>query len=251
MIGPTTVLVMLALSGTPAPSNEAESIRDDNATLRQLTQQLLDAVATGDKAVWERVLDDRMIHVDENGVVRTKQELIAELSPLPPGLQGSLTIDRFEVRHFGDVAVVAQEAQEHLDYHGQALRSRFRSVDTWRRDDEGWRLIGEQTTAVLKDPPSIAMSSAQLCTYAGQYELTETITTTIRCENDALVATRAGRPQARYLPETRDVFFQAGQPRTRRLFVRDERGEITAFVDRREGEDIRWLKVNPPPASKP
>ncbi len=251
MIAPTAALVLMAFAATASPPVETSAGKNDDATLRDLTQQLLDAVATGDKAVWERVLDERMIHVDENGVVRTKRELIAELSPLPPGLHGNLTIDRFEVRHFGDVAVVAQEAQEHLDYHGQALRSRFRSVDTWRRDDNGWHLIGEQTTAVLKDPPSIKLSSAQLCAYVGQYDLTEAITTTIRCENDALVATRAGRPEARYLPETRDMFFQLGQPRTRRLFVRDEHGEIVAFVDRREGEDIRWLKVHPPTAAKP
>ena len=44
----------------------------------------------------------------------------------------------------------------------------------------------------------------------------------------------------RYLHERVDVFFVAGQPRTRRIFVRDAQGKVVAFVDRREGEDIRW-----------
>jgi hypothetical protein len=38
------------------------------------------------------------------------------------------------------------------------------------------------------------------------------------------------------------VFFAAGQPRTRRIFVRDAAGRIVGFVDRREGEDVRWTK---------
>jgi hypothetical protein len=40
----------------------------------------------------------------------------------------------------------------------------------------------------------------------------------------------------------RDVFFVAGQPRPRRIFTRDTAGAITGFVDRREGEDVRWQK---------
>ena len=28
----------------------------------------------------------------------------------------------------------------------------------------------------------------------------------------------------------------------RRIFLRDSRGKVVGFVDRREGEDIRWLK---------
>jgi hypothetical protein len=45
-----------------------------------------------------------------------------------------------------------------------------------------------------------------------------------------------------YLPEVRDVFFVAGQPRTRRVFLRDAAGRITGFADRREGEDVRWRR---------
>jgi hypothetical protein len=34
-----------------------------------------------------------------------------------------------------------------------------------------------------------------------------------------------------------------GQPRTRRIFLRDPAGKIAGFGDRREGEDVRWRKV--------
>jgi hypothetical protein len=37
--------------------------------------------------------------------------------------------------------------------------------------------------------------------------------------------------------------FSPGQPRTRRVFHRDPSGAVAGFVDRREGHDIAWRKV--------
>jgi hypothetical protein len=103
-------------------------------------------------------------------------------------------------------------------------------------------LLAEQVAAVLKDPPSVKLTQQQLCEYSGSYSLTTEISTTIRCTQDGLTAERTDRPPAQYLAEVEDVFFVAGQPRTRRIFVRDAAGKVVGFVDRREGEDIRWKR---------
>jgi hypothetical protein len=213
------------------------------AELRRTTQEMLDAIAPGQVEVWQRYTHERLMHVDENGTVRNKQELLAELTPLPPGLVGRIAIDQFKAAVHGDVAVVAHEDQEHLDYHGQILRSRFRSSDTWLRTPEGWRLIAQQTAAVLRDPPAVTLTNEQLCAYNGSYSLTKDITATVRCAEGGLTAERTGRPAAKYVPEVLDVFFVAGQPRIRRIFLRDDKGKVTGFVDRREGEDVRWVKL--------
>lgn len=210
--------------------------------LRKIVQEMLDAVAPGDAQVWRRYLHERVVRVDETGAVQTKADLLKELSPLPPGLVGSMAVDTFKIETYGDVAVLAYETQEHLDYHGQILRSRFRVSDTWLKTSQGWQLVAEQVAAVLKDPPSMKLTQQQLCEYSGSYTLTAEIATTIRCTQDGLTAERSGRPPAQYLAEVPDVFFVAGQPRTRRIFVRDAQGKIVGFVDRREGEDIRWTK---------
>jgi hypothetical protein len=212
------------------------------ADLRRIVQEMLDAVAPGNGAVWQRYLHERVIHVDETGTVRTKNELLAQFTPLPPGLVGRIAIDRFKIETHGDIAVIAYEIQEHLDYHGQILRGRFRSNDTWLKTEQGWRLLAQQTTAVLKDPPSVKLTQQQLCEYSGSYSLTTEINTTIRCTPDGLTAQRSDRPPAQYLAEVEDVFFVAGQPRTRRIFVRDAAGKVVGFVDRREGEDVRWQR---------
>jgi hypothetical protein len=234
-------LVSLSLL-VPSAAAQTAPAGDTAAELRRLTQALLDAIGPGDLAPWQRTLDERFVHLDENGVVRDRPAFLKELTPLPPGLVGRIEIDRFDATVRGDTVVTVYEIQEFLDYHGQQLRSRFRSLDTWTSTPDGWRLLAEHTAAVLKDPPAARLTREELCACAGTYSLTDTIAATIRCADDGLISERADRPPAKYTAELRDVFFVSGQPRTRRIFTRDTAGRIDGFVDRREGEDVRWTR---------
>jgi uncharacterized protein DUF4440 len=212
--------------------------------LRHNTQALLDAIAPGDTATWNRLLDPRAIQVDENDAVHNKAEILAGLQPLGPGLVGHLTIDDFRVVTAGEAAVVTHEDDEYLDYHGQVIRSRFRMTDTWIHSADGWRLMAEQVLAVLKDPPTIHVDRATLCGFAGRYAMTTEIVATISCGDDRLIVSRAGRPDRTFLPESPDVFFEPGAPRTRRMFQRDGQGHVTGFVDRREARDVVWKRIS-------
>ncbi len=213
------------------------------AELRRNTQALLDAVAPGDTAVWNRLLDSAAIQVDESDVVRNKKEILEGLRPLGPGLTGHLDIDDFRLVLRGPVAVVTHEDREYLDYHGQIIRSRFRLTETWVKESVGWREIASQVLAVQQDPPAIRLDHAALCRLAGQYALTDSIVAAIRCVGDSLVMVRAGRADRTFLPEARDVFFEPGQPRTRRIFLYDAQGQVSGFVDRREERDVSWKRV--------
>jgi hypothetical protein len=213
--------------------------------LRRQTEELMDALAPGKAEVWQHYLLDQAVYLDENGVAYSKEKLLPELTPLPPGLVGRIEVDRFEPTLLGGTAVVVAEIQEYLDYHGQQLRTRFRFLDTWVETPAGWRLLARHTAAVLKDPPAVQLSPAELCEYAGRYELTPEIVTVVRCVENALSSERTGRPAATLRPELRDLFFEAGKPRVRRLFLRDGEGKVVAFADRREGEDILWKRVGP------
>lgn len=236
--------VALVLALGAAPSSPAAIQPDVNALIRTQTQQLLDAIATGDVAIWDRFLDDSIIHVDEAGVVHTKAQLLAEMRPLAAGLSGILKVAAFAAERHGDVVVATHEDDERLDYHGQVVKTRFRTTDTWVLiDGRGWRLVASHVTALLDDPPAIVLPREQRCAYAGTYALTDTITTTSICVEDGLRMERAGRPSTVYRPEAPDVFFAPGSPRSRRIFLRDSNGVVIAFVDRREGHDIRWNKV--------
>lgn len=231
--------LMLAIGGARAAAQPSPI----DAELRQNTQALLDAIAPGDTATWNRLLDARVIQVDENDVVRGKSEILANLQPLGPGLVGHLAIDDFRVATAGEAAVVTHEDDEYLEYHGQIIRSRFRMTDTWVHSADGWRLIGEQVLAVLKDPPAIHVDRATLCGYAGRYALVPDIVQTVRCADDKLIVSRDGRPDRTFLPESPDVFFEPGAPRTRRMFQHDAHGRVTGFVDRREARDVVWKRI--------
>jgi len=240
MLMQTVVAVALLCSSSPAGADATDE--ENAAELRRITQELFDALAPGNAAVWDRYLDDRFVHMDENGVVRNKAEFLKEVTPLPPGLVGRIEIDRFDVTFHGNTVIVAYEMQEYLEYFGQSLRTRFRSLDTWLWTADGWRLIGAHLAAVLKDPPAISLSPETLSEYEGDYSLTPEIKTTIRSQNGGLIAQRDGRTDVTYSAEIRDMFFAPGQPRSRRIFTRDANGKVDGFVDRREGEDIRWAK---------
>ena len=240
----TVTLLALRDPVCAAPAGDAtqEQAPALAAELRRNTQMLLDAIAPGDVAIWDKLLDPAVLQVDENDVVRGKSEILATLKPLGPGLVGHLYVDDFRVAVRGEVAVVTHEDNETLEYHGQMLRSRFRMTDTWHKTPGGWLLLGSQVLAVLQDPPAVSLDHETLCSYAGQYALTSAIVATIRCSGDRLLVERSGKPERTFLAELKDIFFEPGQPRTRRIFLRDAQGRITGFVDRREARDVRWVR---------
>src|SRR5262245_42868234 len=125
------ITVLIVLLTTSASAKQTASQESVEAELRRNTQELLDAIAPGKAEVWRKYLHPKMLHVDENNTVRGKEELLKELTPLPAGLVGTIEIASFKLELHDNVAVAAHEDQEHLDYHGQKLASRFRATDTW------------------------------------------------------------------------------------------------------------------------
>lgn len=70
-------------SGTQAPVANA---------LLAITQEMDDAIAPGNVAVWDRYTDPTLIYVDENDEVEDKVELLAGMKPLPKGFSGSIRV---------------------------------------------------------------------------------------------------------------------------------------------------------------
>ncbi|MEO8275442.1 MAG: DUF4440 domain-containing protein [Thermoanaerobaculia bacterium] len=244
------LLSAIARADEPAASTDTALA----ATLRRQTQELMDAIAPGQPEPWKKYVADEALFLDENGEIADKAKMLADLTPLPAGLLGTIAVDRFRMVTTDDrpgIAIVAGEIQEQLDYHGQRLHTRFRFMDTWVKRGDRWLLLARHTGAVLKDPPAIALSPAELCEYAGTYRLTADIVAVLRCTGGGLSAERTGRPAVTYEAEVKDLFFAPGQPRSRRVFFRDATGAVTGFGDRREGEDIRWTKISDAPPPKP
>jgi hypothetical protein len=233
------IVLTLALQAAPAQATPL------SALLREKDQALLDAVATGDRAVWERTLTADATYVDESGNVLTRDQLLAELSPLPPGISGHIAIADYKVRQIGDTAVVVHRDEEREDFHGQKLTANYLTTGTWVRRDGEWKLAMVHVHVMNSDPPAITVPASTLDEYVGRYRAAPDLVWAIRREGAGLVGGREGGTARPLLVEMRDVLFVPGQPRSRKLIQRDAQGRVTGFLDRREGHDIRWTRVVP------
>src|SRR5689334_2626206 len=231
-----TALVMLAMA-TPALAAP-----DDASILRRQAQELVDAVSNGDAKVWDKYLDPDVIFIDEASEVSNKAGLLPQIKPLPEGISGSIQAEVSELHVVGDIAVMRVDQHESENYFGHAIKAEYRSLQTWRRTSDGWKLIGQQTLATLIDPPAITLPAARLDEYVGTYRLNAQITYTLRRDGDKLIGQRSGRDPVTLSIEACDVFFVPGQPRSRKIILRDASGCVTGLTDRREGRDIVWTR---------
>ena len=216
---------------------------DVSRILQTQTQELFDAVSTANTRVWDRYLDANVVYLSEDGVRKTKADLLKEITPLPKGISGSIKVSAFEVHRYGDTAIATHNDLESENYFDHPISAEYRTTDTWIRSAQGWRLIASQVHAQLIDPPAIQLASLKVNEYVGVYRLTADITYTIRRQGDMLTGERSGRPAQMLRVEAADVMFVAGQPRSRKIFLRAADGRITGFVDRREGLDVPWTRV--------
>jgi hypothetical protein len=211
--------------------------------LRRQTQELLDAITTGDAAVWQRYLDPAVSITTEDGERKTKPEMVAYTKPLPSYISGDIRIVEFTAAVHGNVAVTTHLDDEHETFRGHRLHCQYRSTDTWLRTPAGWRLIGSQVLALRTDPPAIALDSAALDQYVGRYTLAPEVAYRIRREGDVLLGQETGRKLDTLKVEARDVLFVPGRPRYRRVFRRDPAGRIVDFAERREAWDLVWTRA--------
>jgi hypothetical protein len=218
------------------------SCSTDPRTLRATDQMLLDSYASGNQAIWEKVLLPAAITVDENGTIMGHDDFIKQIHPLPKNISGTIALTEFQMAIDGDTATVLHKDDERETYHGIALRAHYIMTETWLCRAGQWKLALLHAYVERKDPPAIALSSATLDDYAGRYTAAPDLNLTIRREGDHLVSQRDGKPAQTLQAELRDVFFTPGQPRDKNLFQRGANGHVSGFIDRREGEDIVWKR---------
>jgi hypothetical protein len=234
----------LILTAAALAIASAAPARDDlSAELRAKDQALLDAIAPGNRALWEQMLAPEAVYVDENGAVMDRQVFLETLTPLPAYASGQIRIVEYRLNRVGDTALVVHRDAEHEVWHGVPLDAQYLMSETWVRQRGEWRLAQVHAQVARKDPPETSLPSATLDAYAGRYRLTDGVELRIRRDGDRLMAAATGRPEKPMLAESTDVFFTPGQPRSRRIFFRNGSGQVFRMVDRREGEDLVYRRI--------
>jgi hypothetical protein len=231
------ILVGFALQAAAAPQ-AAQALAN---TLQARDQRLLDALAPGDRTVWDATLTPDAVYVDENGVVFTRAQYLQSLSPLPANTSGHISIVDYQLHLDGDTALVIHKDEEFEDFHGHALRASYLMTETWVQHSGEWQLALVHVYVVAKDPPGITVSPSKLDEYVGRYSAAPDLTWIIRRDGDRLLGGPDGQTPLKI--ESQDILFVPGRPRERRLFQRTPDGKVAGFIWRREGEDMLWTLV--------
>jgi hypothetical protein len=151
----------VAAQSASSPAGELTTL------LQRQTQQLMDAIAAGDRAPWQRYVADRVVFLTEDGARKSKADLIAELRVFPPEIWGRIRVTEFDIVRHDRVAIATYVADEEEGYYGQVLHARYRSTDTWLLSDAAWRMIGSEVLALRDDPPAIDLAPSALEAYVG------------------------------------------------------------------------------------
>jgi hypothetical protein len=208
-----------------------------------LSRARLAAVDAGDKAAYGKGLDPDGVFVDEDAVVRSGSALVDEVRPLPAGYVGHLELQHPTVRITDGVGIVTYDIAEDLALFGQRMRTRYRTTDVYQRTGGAWRIVASHTSVIPSELPRIAVPASRLAGYAGDYRLGDGPVAHVRLEGERLLWQRDGRDPQELIPTGTDRFAWAGHPRTERLFRRTAAGQIDAFVDRRDNNDLVWVRV--------
>jgi hypothetical protein len=242
------IAVVLNSLSVHAQNTFGAAINDaNNSTVEQLkraTQELLDAVAPGDVAVWQKYLAEGCIYADEEGNVKTKEDLLKELKPLPKGYIGRIKMGEPKLFMQDHIIVMSHRDREELELYGQKLVTWFHSTDTWARQQDGqWRLVAVQVMAIPNERRPIAISPKRLDDYVGRYQLAPDVFYTITREGNNLFGQRTGRAKEELLPLCADTFYRKGVWRGEKVFERDAGGGVARMLDRRDNNDLVWKKV--------
>jgi len=108
----------------------------------------------------------------------------------------------------------------------------------------GYFLENDRLTS-LRDPPVASAGEgecANLKQYAGHYQLADSNTCVISLKNDTLfIMKKTGGPVALFA-ETENIFFRRADTRGRKIFVKNEKGDML-MLERRNGNDLSWKRI--------
>jgi len=234
---PFFLLLAILVLTSCKPKND---ITQDELVRR--TQELYDAVTTGDQTPWKKYFADDGMFFDEKGRNMNKSALVADITPLPAGYSGSIKIGKAQSHIEGDVAILSYDADEKEAIFGQNLTARYHTTDTWMRRNGQWQIVASQTLRYYEDPAPGKADASKFPAYLGTYELAPANTLTISTDGKDLYRQRGEGPKELLIPEATDIFFRKGVE-GRLLFRHADNGKVDALIDRRNNEDVVWMRV--------
>lgn len=142
-------LLMIVTGAVPQSAFAADKAADV-ATLTKLSNDWDKAiVAKDEKAIAGNMAED-FRQIDGYGNLETKQSFVKGL--VDPKLTiNPYTVEEFEVRLYGDTALLSGRSHLTGTYEGKAFESNYRYIDIYVRRNGTWKIVSVQIT---KFPPA-------------------------------------------------------------------------------------------------
>jgi len=245
----TTFACCLLLSATSVlRGGQAPAPEDPAPRIVALSQELMDAIVSGDGRVWDRILDEGAIVIDEFGRRDTKAQAVQNLKPLPVGFWAAIEVRHPKVHVQGGTAMIEFEAYERETVFDQHLVVRYGFMATFLQKGSDWKLFAMQNLTLPDDPPALPVRGLRLDDYPGAYRYGPGRAFTIRRNGDHLLfSTRPGGKEWPLSPVAVDVFWDMGEEKNLLIFQRDDSGKVCRLIQRRKFNDLAMTRVDPTP----
>ncbi|MGB6488250.1 MAG: nuclear transport factor 2 family protein [Steroidobacteraceae bacterium] len=234
-------LSVTAMQGMPCHAQGTPATLTQDALVR-LTQARMDAVAPGNAKPFEQQFYDDALIFDERGRAMDKARLLKEITPVAAGDIATLKVIKPQSRIEGKVAVFAYDIDETEIIFGQVNKARYHETDTWLERNGEWKIIAEQVLRYYADPAPGVVDVRRYPKYLGRYQLGPKVTLAITRDGSKLYAQEIGKQKRELIPEATDIFFSPGVE-GRELFKYDDKGDVVAYIERRNNEDLVWKKL--------
>jgi hypothetical protein len=133
----TSILVEAQTKGQPDQSRSSTAQQ-----LIKLNQELIDALASGDKSVADRIYAKEFVRVSVEGELLTKAQVLAALKVPQPGFKTVYESLNFQFFDYGETAVLTYLSIRHREINGQKIPDfYYRVADTFIKRDGQWQKI--------------------------------------------------------------------------------------------------------------
>lgn len=107
------------------------------------------AIVSKDRAAVEANMTDDFRNIDSNGSVLSAKTFVDELLS-PDIVINPYKVEEFDIRLFGDIALVSGRVMMTGQYQNAPFTSHFRYIDIYAKRDGEWKVVSVQTTRIPK-----------------------------------------------------------------------------------------------------
>ena len=221
-------------------------------------REIYATIVRADTVALRALLSPRLRWVfGSSGAVATKRQLMRAASRPIPDVLLEYQLDSVETWERSGVAIVDYVLTNRRTFRAYQTIFTSRASDTFIRDNGRWRLLRHTQTWVVHPPDTTSLDSLQLAAFVGRFDRGHGYIDDVHFQDGHLVAQSTyealmGAPGAHLYPVSQNTFSpERSAPMI--VFERDERGQVTGYVQQQPDGTIARaprLGVREPPPNE-